>query len=88
MMKDIALNQPQPVPQVGEPTVFRRRYGEDNLLPDTGELQSLYDHIRMLDAPTYPASHLEYGEFTIDFSDAILEGHHIQATVKIRKRYD
>ncbi|SNC66947.1 methionyl-tRNA formyltransferase [Marinobacter sp. es.048] len=82
----IVGNQPEPEPQSGEPVVFKRRKPEQSILPGTGSLEGLYDHIRMLDAPTYPLAFIEYGEFVIEFSDARVEGQELNASVKIRKK--
>ena len=34
-------------------------------LPEDGELGKLYDHIRMLDAKTYPAAYIDHGSFRV-----------------------
>lgn len=79
-------NQPEPEPQSGEPVVFKRRKPEQSILPRSGSLEGLYDHVRMLDAPTYPLAFIDYGEFVIEFSDARVEGRELNASVKIRKK--
>ena len=79
-------NQPVPEPQSGEPVVFKRRKPEQSILPGSGSLEGLYDHVRMLDAPTYPPAFIDYGEFVIEFSDARVEGQELNASVKIRKK--
>ena len=76
--------QPEPGPQEGEPVVFQRRTPEQSRLPDQGRLEGLYDFIRMLDAPTYPAAFLEHGGFVIEFRDAELDAQALTATVRIR----
>lgn len=78
-------NQPEPLLQTGEPSVFRRRKPEQSVLPESGDIESLYDHIRMLDAPTYPYAFMEYGEFIIEFSEAQINGQELNASVRIRK---
>lgn len=85
MMKWIADNDPIPVKQEGEPTVFARRKNQDNQLPKEGDLNYLYNHIRMLDVKTYPSSYINYGDFTLDFSDANLNEEFVDARIRIRK---
>jgi methionyl-tRNA formyltransferase len=81
----IIVNKPKPIPQVGEVTIFKRRKPDQSLLPNLGSLESIYDHIRMLDAPSYPFAFIEYGEFRIELNDAKIEGDKINAHVTIRK---
>lgn len=81
----IVQKQPVPAPQQGEPVLFSRRRPDQSLLPLAGELSRLYDHIRMLDAPTYPPAFLEYGEFRIELRDAKLDGQDLVAQVIVRR---
>ncbi len=81
----IVLEQPQPVPQQGEVTHFRRRKPEQSLLPSSGDMRKIYDHIRMLDAPTYPPAFLRHGNFVIEFSHAQLGDAVVKACVVIRE---
>jgi methionyl-tRNA formyltransferase len=38
----------------------------------------------MLDAPTYPKAFIEYGEYTIEFSDAVIDDdNELRANVRI-----
>lgn len=79
-------NQPVPEPQAGEPVYFDRRTPEQSLLPSQGTLNSVYDHIRMLDAPTYPHAFVEHGDFRLEFTDAEIQGGEIIARISIRKK--
>lgn len=79
---------PEPVQQQGEAVLFKRRKPDQSILPDTGTIESLYDHIRMLDAPSYPLAYIDYGQFRIEFSDAQIDGNRIGASVVIRPRAD
>lgn len=79
-------HEPQPEPQQGEPVLFKRRRPEQSRLPEDGSVTELYDHIRMLDAPTYPLAYLEYGEFILEFSNANVGEDELTATVCIRKK--
>lgn len=78
--------EPQPMPQQGEVTRFARRKPEQSRLPEGGELRRVYDHIRMLDAPTYPLAFLEHGDFVLEFTHADLANGEVNARVTIRKK--
>jgi len=79
-------NQPHPEPQSGVPVYFKRRTPGQSVLPTSGNLTAVYDHIRMLDAPTYPPGFIEYGDFVMEFSHAEQRGDEVIATVSIRKK--
>ena len=49
-------------------------------------MDALYDHIRMLDAPSYPPAFIERGNFRIEFSSAQFKGDEFVAQVVIRKK--
>ena len=84
MIKCIIKDQPTPVPQVGEPTVFKRRKPEESEIPELDSLQALYDFIRMLDAEGYPRAFIGYRGFLYEFSRAALYDGRIVADVTIR----
>jgi methionyl-tRNA formyltransferase len=86
MARDIASTEPIPVPQTGPVTLFKRRTPEESVLPQSGALKTIYDHIRMLDAPTYPPAFIDHGELRITFSDASLGDGEVSARVKLRCR--
>ena len=89
MMGEIAATEPTPVPQHGEPVVFPRRKPADSELPRVGDGRALYDHIRMLDAPTYPLAFVEWGRFRLEFAEAELQDDgSVSARVSIRCRDD
>ena len=88
MMKYIIENEPAPVPQKGEPVIFKRRKPEQSVLPETGDLEHLYDFIRMLDAAGYPHAFLDHGDFHFEFTDANVTQDELAAEVMIRKRND
>ena len=81
----IVENAPTPLPQQGEIVSFKRRNPAQSKVPDDGALQIIYDHIRMLDAPTYPLAFIEHGGFRFEFANATLDGDEITAEVKIHK---
>lgn len=85
MISEIVETEPRPVEQEGEATIFDRRKPEQSLLPQEGGLRLLYDHIRMLDAETYPRAFLESGDYRLEFSDAELSDEdELVARVRIR----
>ncbi len=84
MIAEIVASEPTPEPQTGEPTVFKRRTPEDSRIPqDMTALESLFDHIRMLDAEGYPPAFLDYGGLRIEFTRPALRTGRIEATVTI-----
>jgi len=88
MICEIIEKNPQPISQVGEAVVFLRRQPDENFLPSQGTIEHLYNHIRMLDADTYPRSHVFHGDFEIVFSEAILDKNQITARVEIKKKVE
>lgn len=73
--------EPTPTPQDGKETTFKRRTPAQSVLPDTGSVQDLYDHIRMLDAPGYPHAFVERGNYRMEFTNAQLSGQTLSAHV-------
>lgn len=83
MIVELIQTQPSPVPQVGQPTVFKRRTPEEGNLALAQNLSQIYDFIRMLDAKGYPPAFLKSKNIKFDFSEAKFNGTEITATVKI-----
>lgn len=81
MIRWIVENKPVPVPQEGEPTVFPRRKPAQSVLPE-GNVERLYDHIRMLDAPGYPKAFVEVRGWRMEFDRALLDGDAVEARVR------
>ena len=77
-----------PKSQSGEPTFFARRRPEESRIPANIELTKIYDHIRMLDAPGYPNSFIEFGDSVLYFTRAQLSGNRILAQVEIQRIED
>jgi methionyl-tRNA formyltransferase len=84
----IVEQEPIPLPQVGEATIFRRRSPEQSELPKAISLEKVYDFIRMLDAPTYPKAFVKYGDYLFELSDAELCGDEVKAKLTIRLQPD
>lgn len=72
LIREIVANEPVPVEQQGESVVFSRRTPSQSALPSKGSIAKLFDHIRMLDADSYPRAFLDHGEFRLTFRDPIL----------------
>lgn len=83
MIQRMIEEEPVPKPQVGEPTVFRRRKPAESRIPRLESLEALYDFIRMLDAQGYPHAFLEYEGFRYEFRRAQLYDGAIVADVRI-----
>lgn len=85
MIEKIIAENPEPVRQKGPVVRFLRRVPAQSLLPSKGSIEGIYDHIRMLDAPTYPAAFIEHGDYKLKFANARLEGGVVKADVIIAK---
>lgn len=75
-----------PKPQVGTPTIFKRRTSEQSRLPAVSTLNDLYDFVRMLDAPGYPHAFLEHGQYRFEFFDVVESDKELTARVRIVPR--
>jgi methionyl-tRNA formyltransferase len=88
MMEEIVRMEPVPREQEGEPVLFTRRRPAQSLLPEQGNSKALYDHIRMLDADTYPRAFIDYGDWRLEFRDAALTPDGVDARVRLSRRKD
>ncbi len=88
MIEEMVRTEPQSVAQEGEPVVFTRRKPEQSLLPKVGSVEGMFDHIRMLDATSYPKAFLEHGEWRLEFVDANQDDDGVSAKVRIFKKGD
>jgi len=73
-------------PQKGEPVLFSRRTKDDCRIPDVGDLNKVYDWIRMNDAESYVPAFLEMGKLKLEFTRANLRDGYIEADVRIKVR--
>lgn len=83
MIVEILEKLPEPVPQEGVPTVFKRRKPEESNLAAAQSLKQVFDIIRMLDAEGYPNAFLNVGPFKIEFTRAAMKADHVMADVRI-----
>lgn len=86
MIVTLIEDGPQPVPQQGEPTLFKRRRPEEGDWSDAEDLDAVFDHIRMLDAAGYPPAFLDVGPFRLEFSRAARRTDALEADVRITLR--
>lgn len=86
LISEIVSKELKPVPQQGEAVVFARRTPAESMLPQAGNETSLYDFIRMLDAPTYPKAFVDWGLWRLEFDQAQMMNDSVEARVVIRKR--
>lgn len=86
MIGEIIIREPVPARQTGRVVSFVRRRPEQSRLPTTGGAAAIYDHIRMLDAPTYPPAFVEWGDFRLEFSHAKLSAEGgVSAKIRVRE---
>ena len=86
MIREISETHPCPSPQSGNPTFFNRRTPAESEVPKNLSSKKLYDHIRMTDAPTYPLSFVNWGDWKLEFSEAeLLRNGDVSATVRFKK---
>ena len=87
MIVEIIQNNLQPVPQEGDPVVFKRRKPEQSDMSGLEKLEEIFDYIRMLDADGYPHAYIEKGEFRYEFTRASIKADgSIVADIKITKK--
>ncbi len=67
MIIEIIKENPQPIPQSGEPVVFSRRKPEESNISSLTDIDSIYDYIRMLDAEGYPHAFIENNGIRYEF---------------------
>ena len=88
MIIQIINNNPVPVPQKGEPVIFKRRTPEQSNINEISNLDKLFDHIRMLDADGYPFAFLETEHFILKFKRASIKNDRIESEVIIMEKKD
>ncbi len=87
LIKVIILEKPVPKEQVGEVTYFQRRTPDQSEILESMALEQLYDHIRMLDADTYPKAYLQLKNLRFEFLDVKkLENGQLSSNVVITMR--
>lgn len=84
-IKNLIKDEPNAEPQIGDSVYFPRRKPEESLLPVDADDTKLYNHIRMLDAPSYPKAFIKYGKYQLEFSHAEMVDGAVEAKVRIIK---
>lgn len=88
MIITLITERPAPVPQQGEPTLFKRRRPDQGDWSAARDLDAVFDHIRMLDATGYPPAFIDIGPFRLEFSRASRRTDAVLADVRIILRED
>jgi methionyl-tRNA formyltransferase len=86
MVLEIVRTEPHPVEQRGEVVTFRRRTAAQSDLAAVDSVDAAYDHIRMLDADSYPHAFIACNGLVYEFRQAEHHGTWIEARVRISKR--
>lgn len=85
-IEEMVLTKPTAIDQNGEVTEFIRRKPEQSAIDWEQELVTLYDHIRMLDAESYPYAFTELADKLLQFRQVkINENGDLIAQVTISK---
>ena len=87
MIEEIIKKEPKPKDQKGKVTKFDRRKRTQSDIKGLQSLDEIFDHIRMLDAPSYPKAFLEVDNFVVEFTNVRKrDGHfHAEASFKIKE---
>jgi len=86
MIRRLIEEKCTPKPQVGTPTIFKRRTSEQSRLSAVSTLNDLYDFVRMLDAPGHPHAFLEHGAYRFELFDVVKSDKELTARVRIVSR--
>jgi len=83
MINEILQTNPIPVPQTGEIIEFKRRNPKQSDISNLNDLESVFNYIRMLDAPNYPHAFIECGNLRYEFFNVVKDGDKLKAEVSI-----
>jgi methionyl-tRNA formyltransferase len=87
MIEEIIEDKIKPVPQNGDPVIFKRRVPAESNLKEVSSVTDAYDYIRMLDAEGYPHAFAETEFLRFEFNDAVIsENGELKANVRIFKK--
>ena len=87
MIKKIIENNIEPVAQVGEVEIFKRRKPSEGNIKNLETLDQVYDVIRMLDGEGYPPAFFETSNLRIEITKARqADENYIEALVRIRRK--
>ena len=85
MIETIITDNPIPRIQTGKSMYFSRRKPNQSEIINNDSLQSLFNHIRMLDAEGYPKAFLERDSFRYEITRPALKTNEILADVRITR---
>jgi len=85
MINTIIIDNPKPSKQEGEVSTFKRRSPGQSQISTNTNLAELFDHIRMLDAQSYPPAFIEVDGFRYEFTRPALKTDAILADVRVTK---
>jgi len=85
LISKIIESEPEPIQQQGAVTLFQRRLPEQSIVPAACNINQIFDHIRMLDAESYPPAYIEYEGLRLEFTNATKLGDDLMCSVKITK---
>ncbi len=86
MIFEICNNNVIPKPQTGETYLFKRLSQKDNELNLESSLEKIYDKIRMLDANEYPKAFINFGKYTLEFTNANFKNNELKADVRFLRK--
>ena len=86
MIPYIMENRLIPSPQRGKTVMFKRRKPEESKIPDSIDLNGIYDYIRMLDSEGYPPAFIETENLRFEFTKALKKENCINVDVNIKKK--
>ncbi len=84
MIPFILENKPRPMPQKGSVVLFERFKPEDGNIENLKRIETIYDHIRMLDGEGYPNAFIKKNKLIFEFTDAKIKNGQIMAKVNIK----
>jgi methionyl-tRNA formyltransferase len=84
MIPFIIEKEPGPVPQSGQPTLFKRRNEQQSDLSGITDLNKVYDQIRMLDGEGYPPAFIRLNNIKIEITGAKRTKGAIRAAMQIK----
>ena len=79
----ICQNTPHPYEQTGEAVVFKRLSINDNELLSSYSISELYDRIRMVDGQDYTKAYINFGDYKIEITEALLLDNELHAKIRL-----
>lgn len=84
MIDEIISKNPKPIPQHGEVVEFKRRSPAQSDISQLRDLESIYNYVRMLDAPGYPKAFIKNDFFKFELYNVRKTNDVLQAQVEIK----